>query len=164
MDVKITNLRAEYEAFMWDVLYRNIFTGKTNKDLERDMEDLPDLKKYIEDYGQRKGDFGYIALNKENQPIGAVWIRFFNDDYHSWGYIDEQTPEMNIVLEKDYRNGGIGTKLMDTIFENLPKDVKRISISIHPDNRCVSLYKRYGFEQVEYRKPAIVMVKNIESK
>lgn len=158
-EVSIKPLSVEYEAYMWDLLYRSIFKAKTNENISREIKDLPDLKKYVENYGSRDGDLGYIVLNDKNQPVGAVWIRYFDDDYNTWGYVDSKTPEMNIALEDGYRGEGLGGKMIDKMFESLPDCVEQISISIHPENRCVSLYSRKGFVEIEKRDPAIVMLK-----
>jgi ribosomal-protein-alanine N-acetyltransferase len=159
MNYSIKPLRAEYEAFMWELLYRAIFEARDTEHPNRDLKDLPELKHYIEHWGEKKGDYGLVALDESNQPIGAVWIRQFSETDQAWGFVDEQTPELNIALVPDHRNTGIGTKLMVQLLKDIEGKFNQLSLSVNPKNPSVRLYERFGFVKYADAPPAITMVK-----
>ncbi len=157
--IKIKPLLSDYEAFMWQLLYDTIFVARENELADRDLEELPTLKRYIKNWGDKNGDEGYVAIDENNQPLGAVWVRLFNDEEHAWGYIDSETPELNIAIDKRVRNNGIGTLLLEKMFESLSKKYKAVSLSVNVNNRCVSLYKRIGFNVYKETENELVMRK-----
>lgn len=61
---------------------------------------------------------------------------------------------MNIVVRKDKRNEGIGSKLLDEIFK-IAKQQKAQSITLEVNENnlpAIKLYQKFGFEQVGLRK------------
>lgn len=61
---------------------------------------------------------------------------------------------MNIVVRKDKRNEGIGSKLLDKIFK-IAKQQKAQSITLEVNENnlpAIKLYQKLGFEQVGLRK------------
>ena len=61
---------------------------------------------------------------------------------------------MNIVVRKDKRKEGIGSKLLEAIFERA-KEWKTLSITLEVNEKnipAINLYKKFGFEQVGLRK------------
>ncbi len=158
----IKPLSSDYEAFMWKLLYDNIFVARESKTADRELEDLPTLKKYIENWGKLRGDLGYVAIDQNNQPIGAVWTRMFNEDDETWGYVDEQTPELNIATIETFRSKGAGSALLREMIDLLKAyQHSAVSLSVHPDNRCISLYKRFGFVVYKAYKNAVTMKKEL---
>lgn len=162
MAVQIKPLRAEYEAFMWELLYNAIFEARESSAPNRELKDLPDLKHYIEHWGEKPGDYGLIALDEGNQPLGAVWVRNFTEDDPAWGFVDEQTPELNIALVPKARNQGVGTQLMMQMLGYLKGRHQKVSLSVNPKNPSVRLYERFGFEKYADCGPAITMVKSLD--
>jgi len=161
MNYTIKPLRAEYEGFLWDLLYQDIFEAREESPAHRSMDDLPLLKRYMQHWGEREGDFGLLALDENNQPLGAVWVRVFDDKHKGWGYVDNSTPELNIALRQDYRNKGIGTQMLVKLIEELKGKYAQLSLSVNPHNPSVRLYERFGFEKYEDARPAITMVKKL---
>ena len=161
MAVQIKPLRQEYEAFMWELLYKAIFEARESDAPNRAMKDLPDLKHYIEHWGDKEGDYGLIALDDGNQPLGAIWVRLFNEDDPVWGYVDGETPELNIALLPKCRNQGIGSQLMMQMLGYLKGRVNQVSLSVNPANPSVRLYERYGFTKYADSGPAITMLKKL---
>lgn len=158
----IKHLTSEYEAFMWELLYKNIFEAREEKPAERGMEDLYELERYIKQWGSHPEDLGFVALDSRNQPVGAVWIRKLLTHEKGWGFIDEETPEMNIAIKHDHRNQGIGTALITELFDTLGDHYSQVSLSVNPNNPSVRLYERFGFEKVASAPPAITMLKKIK--
>ena len=56
-----------------------------------------------------------IRKLRQSEIVGAVWARIMDD----YGHIDDETPSLAISLLKEYRNYGIGTKLMKRILTEL---------------------------------------------
>lgn len=61
---------------------------------------------------------------------------------------------MNIVVKKDKRHKGIGSKLLNEIFE-ITKQLKAQSITLEVNENnlpAIKLYQNWGFKQVGLRK------------
>lgn len=162
MSMNIKPLRAEYEAFMWELLYKTIFEAREEGPPNRDIKDLQGLKHYIEHWGEQDGDHGLIALDEGNQPMGAIWVRQFVKEDEAWGYVDDQTPELNIALSPKYRNKGVGTQLLMQMLGYLKGKVPQVSLSVNANNPSVKLYERFGFEVYKEVPPAITMLKKFK--
>ncbi len=158
----IKPLSSDYEAFMWELLYDNIFVARGSETADRELADLPTLKKYIENWGKLRGDLGYVAIDKDNQPVGAVWTRVFSEDDDTWGFVDEQTPELNIATVSSFRSRGAGSALLEEMLDLLRAyQHSAVSLSVHPNNRCISLYKRFGFDVYRAYENALTMKKEL---
>lgn len=82
-----------------------------------------------------------------------------------YGNIDDVTPSLAISLYKEYRNRGIGTRLMTKILELLgEKGYGRVSLSVQKANYAVVMYLKMGFEIVKETEEEYVMVKELEIK
>ncbi len=87
--------------------------------------------------------------------VGAVWTRIIND----YGHVDDETPSLSISVLKDYRNLGLGTKLMEQILLTLKEQgYKQVSLSVQKINYAVRMYKKVGFEVVIENKDDYIMV------
>ncbi len=61
---------------------------------------------------------------------------------------------ITIVVDQDYRNKGIGSKLLEQLFI-LAKDtfhLESVHLEVYETNPAISLYKRKGFIQFGYHK------------
>jgi len=120
----------------------------------------PNLAKYIADWG-RRDDIALVA-EQDGQLIGAVWCRLLKAAEKGYGYIDDQTPELSLAINADFRNQGLGTKLMEAAFIALvEKGFSQVSLSVDKDNKAVFLYKRLGFETVVEEETALTMKKTL---
>ena len=61
---------------------------------------------------------------------------------------------MNIVVRKDKRQKGIGTKLLNKIFEVTKRlNIQNITLEVNEKNQsAISLYQKFDFQQVGLRK------------
>ena len=73
----------------------------------------PDLARYIENFG-RAGDCAVVATI-ESEIVGLAWARVGTRDDRGFGWIDAQTPEMAIAVAPQYRNCGIGARLIEAL-------------------------------------------------
>ena len=150
--------------FLWDMLYeirsaRCLREGKVLP--SKDILKMPELAKYVQDWG-RKGDKGFIAISRDNQvPIGAAWYRLFTEDDKGYGYVDSETPEIAIGILTKYRNKGLGQVLMLYLLEQAKSDgYQQISLSCGLSNtNALHLYQKLGFEKVEVFDTSLVMKK-----
>ena len=77
------------------------------------------------------------------QIIGAAWTRIIP----AYGHVDNNTPELAISILPEFRNYGIGTKLMNKLFDVLRDNgYNQTSLSVQKNNPAVRFYKRLGYE------------------
>lgn len=65
----------------------------------------PNLAKYIANWG-RPDDIALVA-EQDGQLIGAVWCRLLKAAEKGYGYVDDQTPELSLAINADFRNQGL---------------------------------------------------------
>ncbi|MEH7305556.1 GNAT family N-acetyltransferase [Neobacillus drentensis] len=136
------------EDFLWEMLYQAIFTPEGDQRPSRDILNEPHIAQSLIGWG-RKGDTSLIATTSTDTPIGAVWIRLFNDTNKTYGYIDENTPLLGMALLPDYRGKGIGTSLLSEMLKAAKQmGFSRVSLSVDPNNKALQLYTKMGFKKV----------------
>ena len=113
-------------------------------ELNKSLSDVPKLAIYNEFYGFTSKDLGLYAL-VDNQLAGAVWIRRLNADHGSNGYIDDNTPILNIAVLPEFRGQGIGSLMIEQLFIEAGALYEQISVSVLQDSLAIPFYERYGF-------------------
>jgi ribosomal protein S18 acetylase RimI-like enzyme len=149
--------------FLEKMLYEAIFWSPSAKRLPVDeIFAVHEISKILHQWQQRNGDFSLIALNDQNNPIGSVWYRLWTIDNHSFGYIDDNTPEIGIAVLKEYRGEGVGAKLMKAIIEHASDaGIKKLSLSVDPNNFAFNLYQKFGFIKVSEYDTSWNLVKTL---
>lgn len=128
------------------MLYEAIYQPDKLNLIPREIIKLPEIHVYIENFGNKKDDYCLVA-DINGEIVGAVWIRILSDEIKGFGNIDKETPEFAISLYKEYRNRGIGTKLMNAMIEHLRNSgYRQTSLNVKKENYAVRLYKNLGFE------------------
>lgn len=98
----------------------------------------------------RPGDTAVIAESEDDRPLGAAWYRFYTAESHSYGFVDEETPEIAIAVEKAYRGNGIGTSLLERLIDEArSQKVQKLSLSVDRTNPAVRMYGRAGFVNID---------------
>ncbi|PIE89500.1 MAG: GNAT family N-acetyltransferase [Acidobacteria bacterium] len=157
----IRALKSRESDFLADMLYEAIFIPEGHPPFPREIVKELSLSKYIEKWGKDKFDIA-LVVEIDNKLVGAVWGRLFTNENKGFGYIDNKTPELSMAIKNDYRNQGIGTKLIKAIIAEYNKiEVKFLSLSVDKANKALNLYKRIGFETVEETETSLTMRKRI---
>lgn len=138
----------EFEFFQ-EMLYESVIIPE-NKPSKEVLLNSPHIRKYHEGWG-RNGDTVLIAFDAENQTVGAVWYRLFDENNKSYGYIDCNTPEIGIAVSKDVRGKGLGTLLMRKIIQQAQDEgYNTISLSVDLENSsAINIYNKLGFQDYE---------------
>lgn len=154
MDYKIRKLKQNEVNVLNTFLYEAIFTPDGVDAPPYEIIKQPELQVYVTDFGKQKGDMCYVAETDE-KIVGAVWGRIMDD----YGHVDDETPSFAISLLKEYRNHGIGTKLMKRMLLELKKQgYKQASLSVQKINYAVHMYKNVGFSIVDENNEEYIMV------
>ena len=141
-DFLIRKLSIEESDLLKDFLYEAIFIPEGVEAPARDIVERPELRIYYDDFGSRPGDHCFAA-ETEGNVVGAVWTRIMND----YGHVDDETPSFAISLLPDFRNKGIGTRLMREMLSLLKEcGYKQASLAVQKANYAVRMYKEVGFE------------------
>jgi GNAT superfamily N-acetyltransferase len=131
------------EPFLWEMLYQAIYVPQGQPAPSRDIIQLPEIARYVENWG-KPGDRGFLALNaRTNQPIGAIWVRLFPIKAPGFGYVNDSSPELAMVVLPSDRGRGIGTQLLTTLIESQPEE--SLCLSVSEGNPVLRLYQRVGF-------------------
>jgi tRNA (cmo5U34)-methyltransferase len=142
--------------------YQAIFLKDESIIVPRTALDSPKLKIYYEDFG--KPDDACLIVEVDNKVVGAVWTRILSGEVKGFGYIDSFTPEFGIALFKEYRNRGLGTKLMKSMLELLKiKGYRRTSLAVQKDNYAANMYKNMGFSVMKELEEEYLMVYDLQN-
>lgn len=154
MDYIIRKLEKEEVKVLDTFLYEAIFIPEGTEAPNQDIINLPELQVYINDFGNREGDIAFVA-EADGLVVGVVWVRIMDD----YGHVDDETPSFAISLLKEYRNYGIGTKLMITMLDELKRcGYKQASLSVQKQNYAVKMYQKTGFQIVDQNEEEYIMV------
>lgn len=106
----------------------------------------PDIWHYISDW-KRSSDFGFVASEAEDKPVGAAWARFMTAEDPGYGFVDEGIPELGMSVVSTHRGQGIGRVLLERIIRAaVDRGLQGLSLSVEDDNeRARALYVSNGF-------------------
>lgn len=157
MTIMIRTGRKTDVSFLRRMLYEAAYWRKGNRPGIKKGLSVPELSKLLANWG-RDGDLAVIA-ELEEQPVGAAWIRYWSDADHSFGYVASEVPELGIGVLPDYRNMGIGRKLMERLTADAARlGIGQVSLSVERDNPALHLYESLGFKTVSTCGNAFTMV------
>ncbi len=159
---KIRSLRPADQPLLWEMLYLSLFVPKGSAPFERDILEQPDISKYVCDWG-RTTDFGFVTVDENNQPLGAIWLRLLTGEEKGYGYVDDFTPELGMAVFPEYRGRGIGTSLLTCLVEMAAASYEQISLSVARENPALRLYKRFDFEVVAENGSSLTMRKRLKA-
>ena len=156
--LKIRKLQDSEKSILEKLLYEAIFIPEGIEPPPFDIIKQPEIDVFIHDFGKKKDDYCLVA-EMDGKIIGGVWVRILSGEIKGFGNIDDQTPEFAISLFKEYRNKGIGTKLMIEMIDYLKnKNYKQCSLAVQKANYAVKMYKNVGFEIIAEKNEEYLMV------
>lgn len=136
-----------------DFLYEAIFQRDENNLLPRNVVDNPELRIYIEDFGQKPQDFALCA-EVDSQVVGAVWVR----DIPAYGHVADGVPEFAISVLKSHRGKGIGSRMMMEMLKHLRAvGCPRASLAVQKDNYALRMYQKCGFQIIGENEEEYIM-------
>ena len=159
---QIRKMNEDEFGFLKEMLYESIFIEESEKPSIEELLSTKDMLKYHVNWG-RMGDQALVAVNSEDDPVGAVWFRLLQGAEKGYGYVDDQTPELGIAVVEAVRGQGLGRHLMKAIMDQAKKEgYKKISLSVDPDNiGAVELYRGIGFVDVGVEGTSVTMVSDL---
>lgn len=144
LDYAIRLLTKEDEPVLWEMLAH----AAQEPTIEAVMNN-PALARYVKGWG-RAHDTGFIAIAANNKrPIGAAWLRRWTGQDKGFGYIDDATPELAMAVLPEYRDQGVGTRLLTHLLETAKLTCPLVSLAVRAANPAVRLYERLGFMKVK---------------
>ncbi len=159
MNYNIRKIHKNEYYLLDDFIYEAIFIPEGVTPPPKSIIYQPDLQVYIEGFGTEKDDICFVA-EIDGKIVGAVWVR----DMIDYGHIADGVPSFAISLYKEYRNFGIGTKLMTAMLDELrSKGYERASLAVQKANYAVKMYKKVGFEIFDENDEEYIMVCNLKS-
>lgn len=144
--------------FLEHFLYEAIYIHEGDSIPDKSIIFYPELYCYIKDFGQ-KHDLGFI-IESDNKPVGAIWTRLFSEEQRGYGFVDNETPELSMAINSDFRNQGFGRQLLEKMFSKLQESgYKQVSLSVDKRNFAYQLYLKFGFQEHQMDGNTVVMVK-----
>jgi GNAT superfamily N-acetyltransferase len=105
------------------------------------------ISRYADGWG-RSGDTALIAM-QGGHSIGAAWFRLFPETGPGYAFLDEETPEVTVVVVPTRQGQGIGAKLLSSLVERAKREgYPALSVSVRRDHADQPLFSEQGFEQV----------------
>lgn len=144
-----------------DFLYDAIYLPEGAPKPPGKIINQPELAVYISDFGQP--DELCMVAEACGHILGAVWTGILAGNVKGYGYVDDRTPEFAISVKKEYRQQGIGSKLMEEMITQLKsKEYKKASLSVNKDNYAYRMYQKLGFQVFQQRDEDYLMVLELQ--
>ncbi len=137
MSVSDEELRKEY-------LYQALYVRRGSPPFPRDILDTAEWRKYYAGWGQK--DFGIVARVNDN-TVGAAWFNLLTGDDPGHAYVDDQTPELTISVDRAHRGNGIGSCLLKALVQQgWKRGWQQLSLSVDKENFAYQWYLSQGWE------------------
>jgi ribosomal protein S18 acetylase RimI-like enzyme len=140
-DIKIRPVEPKDHPLLEEFLYHAIFVPEGVEAPPREIIFRPEIFVYIDRFGSRDGDLGVVA-EAGGTALGVAWTRIIP----AFGHLDPLTPELAIAVLPGWRGQGVGSRMMERLFEILrQKGYRKTSLSVQKDNPAVRFYQRLGY-------------------
>jgi ribosomal protein S18 acetylase RimI-like enzyme len=155
-EFRFAPLSASNESFLWEMLYLALYVPPGKPPFPREILQDPDIACYVQGWG-RPGDWGLLAYDGDT-PVGAVWLRQWTGDQKGYGYVSPAIPELSIALLPDYRNQGLGSRMLNAVITMAKEHFPGLSLSVVGSSPARLLYERLGFRKVGRIMDSLVML------
>jgi ribosomal protein S18 acetylase RimI-like enzyme len=98
-------------------------------------------------YREHYRETSFDVILADGRPIGRLYVA-------RW---PEEIRIVDIALLPEYRDGGIGTKLLEDLISESEASAKPLSIHVERFNPALRLYERLGFREVEDKGVYLLM-------
>ena len=148
--------------FLKEMLYEALFVPEGQPSFPLSILNEPEISIYIDNWRQLPNDLA-VVVEFNNELIGVIWGRTFQPPNVGFGFINSETPEICMAIKKEFRNKGIGTRLIEEISNRYAeKKIKTISLSVDKLNKAKNLYKRSGFTVIADDGTDLTMKKELK--
>jgi len=157
--VRIRPLREQEVALLPDFLYLAIHVPEGISPPPRSVVHDPALAHYYVGFNPAEvtGDVAVCAVDND-RVIGIAWSRILDGELPGYGNIGPGIPEAGWAVVPDYRNQGIGTKLIGALLNALSnKGFAQVSLSVQKTNPAARLYQRFGFQTISENDEDYIM-------
>ncbi len=118
---------------------------------------MPPVSLWIDQWG-KKGDMALIA-QQEDQFLGAACYRLFSARDQAAGFLDQQTPVLLLAVLPQYRDHGVGRRLLATLMQRAKEaSFSALSLAVTIHNPAISLYEHTGFHPVRVNEKLLVIM------
>ena len=156
-ETEIRLIRPEEYPLLKEFLYDAIYLPEGAAAPPREIINQPELAAYITDFGQ-PDDLCMVAEAYGN-ILGAAWTRILAGKVKGYGNVDDYTPEFAISVKKEFRQQGIGSKLMQEMIVLLKnRGYEKVSLSVNKDNYAYRMYQKLGFHVLREQDEDYLMV------
>ena len=158
MTIEIRAAQPDDIELLKEALYISVVWDEDQPSTFEQVVGHPELAQYWENWG-RPGDLGVVA-ERDGEYLGAAFGRLFTEDRPSYGFVDEQTPEVGIGIIEAERGKGLGRRMMLQL-EGLYREFgsNRLSLSVNFTNPARHLYESLGYTEVGSDENSTRMVK-----
>ena len=137
-------LRSSEQRIATDMLHYALRLDEVNKTLE----DFPQLKIYEKNYGVYHSDLGLYAL-VEHTIAGAIWLRKLGKEHNLNGFVNEDTPILSIAIKPEFRGQGIGSAMLEQLLIEAGAVFEQISVSVLNQTKTIEFFEKVGFTKVD---------------
>jgi GNAT superfamily N-acetyltransferase len=100
---------------------------------------------YVDNWG-RRGDSALVAMDG-GHSVAAGWYRLFSPELRGYGFIDEATPELTVVVVPTRRGEGIGEQLLEALIARAREEsYEALSVAVERDAPEREQLAAEGFE------------------
>jgi GNAT superfamily N-acetyltransferase len=118
--------------------------------------------RYVDGWG-RPGDTALLAIEGGHR-VGAGWFRLFREAAPGYGFVDESTPEVTVVVVPSRQGQGIGQLLLAGLVERAQADAFRgLSVSVEQKPDEIAAYAAAGFVQIAENERGVTMRRTFSS-
>ena len=162
MTVTLRETHAGDSPFLMEMLYEAVYWRSIAEGSNPPMEEsvaVSDIRKAVDGLGGRVGDVGVVAL-VDGVAAGAAWCRFWTQENHIRGYIDDAIPVLIIAVHRDFRRQGIGQRMIARLVDDAARqDIPKMSLMVSKDNHAVRLYEKCGFRHYADQEDSMLMLR-----